>query len=189
MEGRLIIISAPSGAGKTTIVKELLRSREDLEFSVSATSRPRRPGEEEGRDYYFISVDDFKKKIYNKEFIEWEEVYKDLFYGTLRTEVDRIWENGRHVAFDVDVMGGLNIKRIFGSKALALFIKPPSLEALKDRLTNRGTENKESLDKRLEKAAFEMSFADKFDQIIVNDDLPTAIQETFKLVDSFLKVN
>ena len=188
MDGRVVIFSAPSGAGKTTIVKEMLNQEFGLEFSISACSRPKRENEVDGKDYYFLSIEDFKKKIENDEFLEWEEVYKDQFYGTLKSEVDRIWAKGKDVIFDVDVVGGVNIKTIFGDKALAVFIMPPSLEVLKERLLGRSTEDEDSMKKRLEKAEFEMSYADDFDIQIVNDDLEVAIDEAQARLFTFLSV-
>ena len=186
MNEKLIIISAPSGAGKTTIVKQLLNSGLNLEFSVSACSRPKRENETNGKDYYFLSVAEFKTKIKNDEFLEWEEVYKDQFYGTLKSEINRIWSKGNFVIFDVDVIGGLNIKKYYKEKALAIFIKPPSQKVLKDRLKGRSTESDESLKKRIEKANYELSFAGKFDKIIINDDLEIAVKETKKNILEFL---
>lgn len=185
-KGKVIIFSAPSGAGKTTIVKRILSGISNLEFSVSATSRAPREGEVSGKDYYFLDADDFRKKISEGAFLEWEEVYANSFYGTLKSEPQRIWDGGKHVIFDVDVMGGINIKKIFGSLALSLFIMPPSIEVLKERLTNRGTESPQSLQKRLDKAALEMSYAKQFDRIIVNDNLETAVEEAFSLVNGFI---
>jgi guanylate kinase len=184
--GKLIIFSAPSGAGKTTIVKALLQSQLNLEFSISAASREKRPKEVHGKDYYFISADEFRKKIASNEFLEWEEVYKDQFYGTLKSEVERIWSNGHHVIFDVDVIGGLNIKKFYGDKALAIFVMPPSVEELENRLRKRSTENEENLKKRIDKALQELTFAPKFDRIIVNDTLENAIKEAKELVENFL---
>jgi len=189
MDGKLVIFSAPSGAGKTTIVKELLMEELGLEFSISACSRPARSNETEGEDYYFLGVDDFKKKIENDEFLEWEEVYADQFYGTLKSEVDRIWAKEKDVIFDVDVIGGMNIKKIYGDKALAVFVMPPSIEALKQRLLSRCTESEESLKKRLDKAKSELGFADQFDIQIINDQLEDAIDEAKALVFSFLSNN
>lgn len=185
-KGKLFVFSAPSGAGKTTIVKHLLSQNANLEFSVSAASRAIRCGEVNGKDYYFISADKFREKISNNEFIEWEEVYKDQYYGTLKSELERIWAKGNHVVFDVDVVGGLNIKNAFPENTLAVFVMPPSSEVLKDRLINRCTEDEESLKKRLEKADYELSFAEKFDIILVNDNLETAINEAKKLIDKFI---
>ena len=187
MEGKVIIVSAPSGAGKTSIVRHLLDAVPELQFSVSATTRHKRDYEEDGKDYYFITPDQFKERLANDEFLEWQEVYKDQFYGSLKSEVERIWENGGTVIFDVDVLGGLNIKKFYGDKALAVFIEPPTLEELCNRLKNRGTETKESLKKRLDKAEYEISFADQFDRIVLNDDLKTAQQEMINLVQDFLE--
>lgn len=185
-DGKLIIFSAPSGAGKTTIVKAMLQSHLNLEFSISAASRGKRPTEVNGRDYYFISADEFRKKIVNNEFLEWEEVYKDHFYGTLKSEVERIWSNGHHAIFDVDVMGGINIKKFYEDKALAIFVMPPSVEELENRLRKRSTENEENLKKRIDKALNELTFAPKFDRIIVNDTLENTINEAKELVQKFL---
>ena len=186
-EGRLVIFSAPSGAGKTTIVKALLQSNLNLEFSISAASRTKRPNEVDGRDYYFISADEFRKRIANNEFLEWEEVYKDHFYGTLKSEVGRIWAKDRHVIFDVDVKGGLNIKRIYSEKALAVFVMPPSIEELESRLYKRSTETEENLRKRIEKARHEITYAAEFDKIILNENLEIAVMEARELVKNFLK--
>lgn len=188
MDGKVVIFSAPSGAGKTTIVKKMLNQEFGLEFSISACSRPKRTNEIDGRDYYFLSVEDFRKKIENDEFLEWEEVYKDQFYGTLRSEVDRIWAKGKDVIFDVDVVGGINIKKIFGDKALAVFIMPPSFVVLKERLLGRSTEDEKSLKKRLEKAEYELSFADKYDIQIINDNREVAFDEAKATLFSFLSV-
>ncbi len=186
-QGKVVIFSAPSGAGKTTIVHEMLKIKEfNLAFSVSATSRKPRNGEVNGQDYYFLSPQEFKKKIENNEFIEWVEVYKDQYYGTLRSEVERLLAEGKNVVFDVDVIGGLRIKQAFGQRALAIFIKPPSLEELKNRLIKRGTETPESLKKRLERAEFELSLEDKFDVVVVNDDLQKAIDQTRRILSDFL---
>ncbi len=188
MEGKVVIFSAPSGAGKTTIVKEMLNQQFGLEFSISACSRKKRPNEEDGKDYYFLSTEEFKQKIDNNEFLEWEEVYSDHFYGTLRSEVDRIWSKGKDVIFDLDVVGGANVKKIFGDQALSIFIMPPSLEVLKERLSKRSTESDESLKRRLDKAEFELSYANKFDVQIINDNLEAAIDEAKAVVFSFLSV-
>ncbi|MEE4175966.1 MAG: guanylate kinase [Bacteroides sp.] len=187
MEGKLFIFSAPSGAGKTSIVKALLKKMPQLEFSVSATSRPMRPGEVDGVDYYFLSPESFREKIDNNEFLEWEEVYEGSYYGTLYAEIERIWNKGHHVVFDVDVAGGITIKKQFGDKALAIFVMPPSLEELEKRLVNRKTESPESLKKRLTKAGYELSFSRVFDRIVVNDVLETAIAEAEGLVLEFLQ--
>lgn len=188
MDGKVVIFSAPSGAGKTTIVKEMLNQEFGLEFSISACSRPMRENEINGQDYYFMSIEEFKNKIEKDEFLEWQEVYKDQFYGTLRAEVDRIWAKGKDVIFDVDVVGGVNIKKIFGDKALSIFIMPPSIEVLAERLKGRSTEDDLSLQKRLTKAKHELTFADQFDVQIVNDDLELAIDEASAVVFSFLSV-
>lgn len=187
MPNKLVIFSAPSGAGKTTIVKHLLRQNLGLEFSISAASREKRPNEVHGRDYYFLSSEEFKARIKNNEFIEWEEVYENHFYGTLKSEVDRIWNNGNSVIFDVDVIGGLNIKKQYGDKALAVFVMPPSIEELKKRLNARSTESPEILRKRIEKADAEISFSDRFDKVVVNDVLDKALNEATILVSEFLK--
>lgn len=185
--GKLIIFSAPSGAGKTTIVQHLLdRFPDHLEFSVSATSRPKRGDEVEGVDYYFISVAEFKKKIEAEEFVEWEEVYHDNFYGTLKKEIERIWRTGKHVIFDVDVIGGLNLKKQFGKKALAIFVMPPSIDSLEQRLKKRETETPESIARRMAKAKTEMYTAPQFDQILVNEKLETAFEGAEKLAKDFL---
>lgn len=186
MAGKALIFSAPSGSGKTTIVKHLLKNNPDLGFSISASTRDKRGRtEQDGKDYYFLTPEDFKKKIDNDEFIEWEEVYAGNFYGTLKTEIERIWKEGRDVIFDVDVKGGINLKKYFGEKALAIFVKVPSLEVLKARLTERGTESEESLSRRIFKAKFEMTFQDKFDVVLVNEDLDKSLQEAQRLYDQF----
>lgn len=187
MMGRAIIISAPSGAGKTTIVHRLMQQGLNLAFSVSATTRPRRSNEVDGKDYLFLSEADFRERIDQGGFVEWEEVYPGRFYGTLRSEVDRILDAGGHPIFDVDVEGGLNLKGHFGREALAIFIAPPSLEALEARLRTRGTETEESLRKRVEKAAHELTYAPRFDAVVVNDDLERASSEAHALVRAFLK--
>ena len=186
MNNKAIIVSAPSGAGKTTIVRHLLSVIPSLEFSVSACSRPKREEETDGRDYHFISVEEFRKKIGNDEFVEWEEVYPGNYYGTLKSELQRIWEKGSFPVFDVDVIGGLNLKRYFGEKALAICIKPPSIFALEERLQKRGTETEESFRQRLEKAENELASADRFDVIIVNDQLEHACTEAVNIVKNFL---
>jgi len=187
MKGKIIIVSAPSGAGKTTIVKALLDANLDLEFSISACSRPKRPIEKHARDYYFMSVEEFKERILNNDFLEWEEVYKNQYYGTLTSEVSRIWDKEKHIIFDVDVLGGLNIKKKYPVESLAMFIQPPSIEQLEMRLKGRSTEDEESLRKRIEKAEHEMSFANHFDCIVVNDDLQIAINKAIELTKKFLK--
>ena len=187
--GKLIVFSAPSGSGKTTIVRHLLKQKElDLEFSISATSRERRGEEVDGKDYYFLSFEEFKKKIKNDEFLEWEEVYRDNFYGTLKTEVERIWAKGKHVIFDIDVSGGLRIKRKFPKETLAIFVKPPSIDELKIRLKNRKTESSDKINIRIAKASAELATAPLFDKIVINDDLDIALDEAYKLVSNFLEV-
>jgi guanylate kinase len=185
-KGKLIIFSAPSGAGKTTIVHWLMQQVPNLAFSISATSRKKRPGETDGKDYYFLSVEAFKEKVRKNEFVEWEEVYENQFYGTLISEVERLRNEGKHVVFDVDVKGGMNIKRLYGNDALSIFIMPPSVEELEHRLRNRNTDDEESIRKRIEKAKYELQFAKHFDVVIVNDDLEKAEQETLKVVKDFL---
>lgn len=187
MKDLLIIVSAPSGAGKTTIVKELIATFPNLKFSVSACSRPKRINETDGTDYYFISAEDFKRKIQNNEFLEWQEVYKGSYYGTLKSEVERIWKQGNYVIFDVDVVGGLNIKKIFGDKALSLFIMPPSIELLEERLRKRSTDTEESIRIRVDKARKEIDFANNFDNIIINDDISQATADAIAVVEKFLK--
>lgn len=186
MPGKLVIFSAPSGAGKTTLVKYLLRQIPDLAFSVSACSREKRPHEIHGRDYYFLTAEEFREKIRDGEFIEWEEVYHDHFYGTLRSEVEKLHSRGMNVVFDVDVKGGINIKRQYGEAALALFIMPPSIEELERRLTLRSTETRESMKARLEKARAEMAYASRFDAIIINDELEKAKKEALQTVTRFI---
>ena len=185
--GKLIIFSAPSGSGKTTLVHRLLARFPQLKFSVSATSRAMRPGEQNGKDYHFLSVDEFKQYRDQDRFLEWEEVYPNQFYGTLMSEVERIWNAGGHVVFDVDVKGGLNIKRKFPERTLAVFVSPPSLQELENRLRKRGTETEESLKKRVGKADEEMKSAPLFDKIIVNDQLETAVEEAMRTVSEFLE--
>jgi|SRR5690606_3054714 guanylate kinase len=186
MAGKAIIFSAPSGSGKTTIVKHLLNNNPDLGFSISASTRDKRGRtEENGKDYFFLTPDEFKRKIDNNEFVEWEEVYEGNFYGTLKSEVERVWNEGKNVIFDVDVKGGLSLKNYFGKNALAVFVKVPSLEVLEERLHDRGTETPESLSRRLFKAKFEMTFSDKFDVVLVNEDLSRSLAEAQKLYDDF----
>lgn len=185
-KGKLIIFSAPSGSGKTTLIRYIMAHLPHISFSVSATSRLPRPGEKNGVDYYFISADEFKQKIKEDAFVEWEEVYEDQFYGTLRSEVEKIRARGDSVTFDVDVKGGLNIKRIYGADALALFVKPPSLAVLEERLRHRSTESEESLRKRLDRAAYELSFEKFFDKVLVNNDLEKARKDVLKTVRDFI---
>jgi len=187
MTGKLVIISAPSGAGKTTIVNHLLGSGLNLSFSVSATTRPLRGNEENGKDYFFLSVEEFKKRIENNEFVEWEEVYKDLYYGTLKSELERIWANGQNVLFDVDVKGGITLKKIFGNKSIAIFIMPPSVAELENRLIKRATDTPEIIRIRVEKARQELELANQFDTVIVNHQLDKAKEEAVKILTSFLQ--
>lgn len=185
--GKCIIFSAPSGAGKTTIVHHLLSEMNGLEFSVSACSREPRPNEQNGKDYHFLGVEGFKQNIAADAFVEWEEVYSNNFYGTLKSELERIWSAGKAVVFDVDVIGGLNLKRIFGNNALAVFVQPPSYEVLEERLRARSTETEEKIEMRLAKAREELAKAPAFDTILVNDDLTKACEEAKLLVNDFLK--
>lgn len=188
MQGKLLIFSAPSGSGKTTIVKHLLATNDNLGFSISACTRDKRGrSEENGKDYYFLTPAEFKQRIDNHEFVEWEEVYPGAYYGTLKSEIERVWEQGKHVLFDVDVRGGLSIKEHYGDRALAVFVKVPSEAELAQRLRSRGTETEDSLSRRLFKMKFEMSFQDQFDVILVNDDLDMALAKAQKLVDDFLQ--
>ncbi len=187
-KGKLIIFSAPSGSGKTTIVRHLLKVLpEKLEFSISATSRPKRGVEENGKDYYYLSLEDFKYKIENSEFLEWEEVYANTFYGTLKKEVERIWDKGKSVIFDIDVEGGLNLKEQFKDRALAIFVMPPSIKILEERLIMRNTESVESIARRITKAEKELKTASLFDRFILNEELPVALSEAEKIVKDFLK--
>ena len=187
-KGKLIVFSAPSGSGKTTIVRHLLQQRHlNLEFSISATSRKKRGDEKDKKDYYFISVREFKNKIKNDEFLEWEEVYRDNFYGTLKSEIERIWALGKHVIFDIDVVGGLRIKKKFPEETLAVFVKPPSVDELKIRLKKRSTESDDKINMRVAKASVEMATAPQFDKIIKNYDLDVALNEAEELVADFVK--
>lgn len=185
-QGKLIIFSAPSGSGKSTIVRHLITKDVPIEFSVSATNRAPRGREENGVDYYFLSSEVFKSKIKSKAFLEWEEVYPDRYYGTLKAEVDRIWANEKHVVFDIDVEGGLNLKKQFGERALSVFIKVPSIDILKQRLMARNTEDNENLNMRLDKAKSEMAYAKYFDVVIVNDDLEIAQEQAYQKVMDFI---
>jgi guanylate kinase len=182
----VVIFSAPSGAGKSTIVKHLLKKYPNMEFSISATSRQPRGEEKDGREYYFFSVDQFESKIKNGDFVEYEEVYKGSYYGTLRSEVRRIWNKGHVILFDIDVKGGVNLKRLYGGNALAVFIMPPSVEVLKQRLVSRGTDSVENIEKRVAKAAEELTYRDKFDKVLVNDNLEVALVEADKIVSDFI---
>lgn len=184
--GKLIIFSAPSGSGKTTIVKEIMKQFPNLKFSISATTRPMRKGEKNGVDYHFLSPKEFREKIRKQEFAEWEEVYNNRFYGTLKSEIERIWQQGNHVVFDVDVKGGLNLKKLYGAKALSIFVKAPSIRELEKRLKARATDSQEDIKSRIEKAEYEMSFAHQFDEIVVNDDLQEAVKKNRELIADFL---
>ncbi|WP_251623486.1 guanylate kinase [Odoribacter lunatus] len=184
--GKVIIFSAPSGSGKSTIVQHLLKKDLGLEFSISATCRSPRGEEKHGKEYYFFSQEEFKRKIENNELLEWEEVYPGCFYGTLLSEIDRIWQKNHTVVFDVDVIGGINIKKKFGKDALSIFIQAPSVEELQKRLVGRGTDSPEKIKERVNKAMYEMSFAPQFDTIIMNDRLETALSETERTIREFL---
>lgn len=186
-EGKLVVITAPSGAGKTTITRHLLKTFECLDFSVSATTRKRRSHEEHGNHYYFISKKKFESLIEKKAFIEWEEVYKGQFYGTLKEEVERIWSNGKHIVFDIDVVGAKNIKKMYKDQCMAIFIKPPSLEVLVERLIYRRTEDPKSLKKRIQKVKRELKYEKKFDKVLINDKLEIALKDAESLILSFLK--
>ncbi|WP_446787574.1 guanylate kinase [Macellibacteroides fermentans] len=186
MAGKLFIFSAPSGSGKSTIINYLLTQNLNLHFSISATSRSPRGNEKDGVEYYFLTPEQFRAKINEGEFLEYEEVYTDKFYGTLKSEVERILNEGNNVVFDVDVVGGCNIKNYYGDKALSIFIQPPSIEALRDRLVGRGTDSMDVIENRLTKASFEMSFASKFDKVIINDNLENAKTETLQVIKAFL---
>jgi guanylate kinase len=187
-EGKLIVFSAPSGSGKTTIVHHLLKQPElNLDFSISATSRPLRGTEINGKDYYFISSEKFKNHIEKDHFIEWEEVYTDNFYGTLKEEIQRIWKLGKHVIFDIDVVGGLNIKKQFPTQTLAVFVQPPSINEMERRLRNRKTDSEEKIKERVAKAEKELNYAKDFDVILVNDNLEDTKKEAYKLIEKFVK--
>ncbi len=185
--GKLIVISAPSGSGKTSIVSYLLKNMETLSFSISACSREQRENEIEGKDYHFLGIEGFKRSIKEDSFLEWEEVYKNQFYGTLKSEVERIWSEGKTVIFDVDVVGGLNIKKQYPKECLSIFIMPPSVEVLSERLIGRGSESDESLQKRLDKAEEEISQNQEFDTVILNDNLSIACEETQEVITNFIK--
>ncbi len=186
-KGKLIIFSAPSGSGKTTLVHYVMARIPHLAFSVSATSRPPRPGEKDGVDYYFLTVEEFKQKIRENAFVEWEEVYENQFYGTLRSEVEKIRDRGDSVVFDVDVKGGISIKKLYGSLALSIFVKPPSLQVLEERLRHRSTEDEKSIRKRLKRAAFELTFEGHFDKVVVNDELEKAQKAALEMVREFVE--
>ena len=185
--GKLIIFSAPSGSGKSTIINIVLQKEFNLEFSISATSRAPRGEEKDGVEYYFLSSEEFKEKIKNNELVEWEEVYPGTFYGTLKSEVDRIAAKGNNIIFDLDVVGGLNLKKMYGEQALSIFIQPPSIEELEKRLTSRGTDSPDKIKERLAKANEELSYANKFDTVIINDDLNKAVRLTEDALRNFLK--
>ena len=185
--GKLVIFSAPSGSGKTTIVKELLKRFDCFEFSISATSRQPRGAEQNGVDYYFLTNEEFKERVARNEFVEWEEVYQGTCYGTLKSEMERIWNNGKVIIFDVDVMGGINLKRLFGDDACSMFIMPPSIEELERRLRGRGTDAEEVIQKRVAKAEFEISKAPEFDHVVINDKLDVAVDEATEIITRFLK--
>ena len=187
--GKLLIFAAPSGAGKTTIVQHLLNTFDCLAFSVSATTRRQRSYEKEGKDYYFISPEAFKEKIAQDAFIEWEEVYENQYYGTLKSELDRIWKLGKHIIFDIDVEGALNIKEQYPEEALSVFVKPPSVASLKDRLRQRQTESEESIQKRIAKATKELAYENKFDLILVNDVLEQSLEQAERIVQDFLNIS
>ena len=186
----MVVFSAPSGSGKTTIVRHLLRKFPQLGFSISACTRDKRGrSEENGKDYHFLTPDEFREKIENHEFVEWEEVYEGAFYGTLKSEVERIWDSGRSVIFDVDVKGGISLKNFYREKALTVFVKVPSVEVLKDRLKNRGTETEDSLSRRHFKVNFELGFQDQFDVVLVNDELESTLLKAEKIVSDFLGID
>ena len=185
--GKLVIFSAPSGSGKTTIVRELLKRFPRFEFSISATSRAPRGKEQHGVDYYFLSHEEFRQRVERNEFVEWEEVYQGTCYGTLRSEMERIWANGNVIIFDVDVMGGINLKRLFGEDACSVFIMPPSVEELERRLRGRGTDSEEVILKRIGKAEFELSKSVEFDHTVINDRLEEAVEQTASIIEKFLE--
>ena len=187
--GKLIVFSAPSGSGKTTIVKHLLKQQElNLEFSISATSREKRGDEIDGKDYYYLSTKEFKNNIKSDSFLEWEEVYRDNFYGTLKSEVERLWAEGKNVIFDIDVAGGLRIKKKYPNKTLAVFVKPPSVDELKIRLKKRSTESEDKINMRIAKASVELATSPQFDKVIKNYDLDTALNEAYNLVANFIGI-
>lgn len=186
-QGKAVIISAPSGAGKTTLVNKLLKAKLPLLFSVSACSRAPRDGEEDKKDYYFLSIEEFKEKIKAQDFVEWEEVYKGNFYGTLKKEIERIWEEKKHVVFDVDVVGGISLKEYFKENSISIFIKPPSMEVLSERLKKRNADDRKAIKNRLEKSFEEMKSIDKFDKIIINDELSISTKNIIEIVEKFLK--
>lgn len=184
--GKLIIFSAPSGSGKTTIVRRLMEMLGGLEFSVSATSRAPRGVEQHGKDYYFLSAEEFDAKIAEEAFVEWEEVYAGTKYGTLRSEMERIWAKGNTILFDVDVKGGVRLKSIFGDSALSIFVMPPSIEELRNRLVGRATDSPEKIEQRIAKAGEELGYAERFDRVVVNDNLEAAVDEVYRIVTEFI---
>jgi len=186
-QGKAVIISAPSGAGKTTLVNKLLEANLSLLFSISACSRAPRDGEEDKKDYYFLSIEEFKEKINAQDFVEWEEVYKGNLYGTLKKEIERIWKEKKHVVFDVDVVGGISLKEYFMGNSISIFIKPPSMEVLSERLKKRNADDRKAIKNRIEKSFEEMKSIDKFDKIIVNDELSISTKKIIKIVEKFLK--
>lgn len=186
MSKKLVVITAPSGAGKTTIARRLLEAYPMLEFSVSATTRPQRPDEVHGRDYYFMTEKQFKDRIANDSFVEWEEVYKNTFYGTLKDELEALWKSGKAVLFDVDVKGAIHLKKIYSDQALTIFIKPPSMDILISRLHSRATESPEKIEERIAKSRYEMQFESYFDEVILNDNLPETLTKAEAVVDRFL---
>ena len=185
-QGKLIIFSAPSGSGKTTIVRQLLQLFPQFEFSISATSRAPRGQEQNGVDYFFLTNEEFRQKVAEEAFVEWEEVYNGTCYGTLKSEMQRIWQKGNVIIFDVDVMGGINLKRIFGEQACSIFIMPPSIKELRNRLVGRGTDSAETIEKRVAKADFEISKAPEFDHVVINDKLEEAVQQAEQIINKFL---
>jgi guanylate kinase len=185
---KLLMFCGPSGSGKTTITQHLIKRVSGLGFSVSATTRPKRAGEKEGEHYYFLSNDEFRKKIQNGDFVEWEEVYDNVFYGTLRSEIERIWQYGKHVIFDIDVEGGLNIKNQYPENSLAVFVQPPSIEHLRQRLMERATDHLENIEKRVTKAVHELRYAPRFDHVIINMDKNKTLDEAVRLVKNYLKI-
>lgn len=185
---KAILFSAPSGSGKTTIIKQLLQYFDCFEFSISATSRKPRQGEVNGTDYYFLTSEEFKQRAQNGEFLEWEEVYEGTCYGTLKSEINRIWDKGNVIIFDVDVNGGMNLKKYFGDSALAIFVMPPSVEVLEQRLRSRGTESEEAIAKRLGRSAAELNESDKFDVTIINDNLQEAVEKTKHIITEYLTI-
>ena len=184
--GKLIIVTAPSGAGKTTIVKHLLKTYDNLAFSISASTRSKREAEVEGKDYYFMDVEKFRSLINRGAFLEWEEVYENQYYGTLKSEVERLWAEGKHVVFDIDVKGAINLKMVYPGSTLTIFVKPPKPEVLAERLKRRQSESEESLQKRITKANFELTFEEKFDVVLINDDLGTALKEAEWIIEKFV---